>query len=86
MPKGKGAAGVGGIQGALDTDLASREEQRAPEPSTSVAIRRVNITIAEDVLRATDREVFERKQSGDSGASRSQHIAEALRQYLERVE
>lgn len=81
MPKGRGAAA------AFEADVAASFTERpgsssgAPDRAQGSAIKRINITLPEDLLRLADREVFERKQAGKS-ASRSQLIAEALRAHL----
>lgn len=95
MPKGKGATSM--LGGAFDQDLdtVSREEvgsrkKNARMASTSmkqariqpsVKIHRLNITLADDILKRADLEVFNRKQAGES-TSRSALIEEALRKLL----
>lgn len=94
MQKGKGATSM--LGGAFDQDLdtVNREEGRSrnhrgrkASPGVEQAkpeqakIHRLNITLADDILKRADLEVFTRKQAGES-ISRSALIEEALRNLL----
>lgn len=81
MPKGRGAAAAFEADAAASFTERSRPSGKPINAGQGSIIKRINITLPEELLRLADREVFERKQAGKS-TSRSQLIAEALRAHL----